>query len=147
MILTQWGSRDTIFWHLEVLCCLHPFSSRFPSGQHNVQSARVVVFKTCCPSEDIGFGGPSLTKWRTYSLGSPSRLSLRTPMGKGYISIDVDFVYLNQSLWQEDWDLISDWFSLAAGWGHSPLKSHDCYTTEDRRVIGDSATISTTIRP
>lgn len=36
-------------------------------------------------------------------------------MGKGHLLIGIDFIYLNQSLWQEDWNLISDWSNLAAG--------------------------------
>lgn len=58
--------------------------------------------------------------------------------------IGIDFIYLNQSLWQEDPILISDWYNLAAGWGQSPFTPHDPYTMEERRVVGDSAVISTT---
>lgn len=44
------------------------------------------------------------------------------------------------------WNLIYDWANLAAGWGQSPFKSCDCYTVEERRVDGDSAIISTTVK-
>lgn len=32
--------------------------------------------------------------------------------------IGIDFIYLNQSLWPEDQNLISDWFDPAAEWDH-----------------------------
>lgn len=43
-------------------------------------------------------------------------------------------------------NLISDWSILVAGWDQSSFKSCDCYTEEERRINGDSAIISTTVR-
>lgn len=80
-------------------------------------------------------------------LSQKSWQSFPQDSGKCCVLIGIDFIHLNQTLWQEDQNQIADWSDPAAGWSQSLFKSHAMgLYNGGKRTLRDSAVISSIAR-
>lgn len=85
-IIAQWGWRGTVLFGISKFraLCIHSAASFFQGG--NMSKALGLLSSKHAFEEWRGWlWWISLTEWRTYSLRSPSQLSLRSPMGKCHV--------------------------------------------------------------